>query len=132
MPMGWSHAVYVAHTTSLALADFRQEDFFILVYIDNIYIFGNDESTIGAATSRFLERSEQVGAKFEITTPVTSDLTILGIQCNLANKTFSLPESFTSKFRAVMKISLCFSRTAPLPWDLRSLITDYFGNSLVL
>jgi len=102
MPMGWSHAVYVAHTVACFLADLAIPDVRVLVYIDNIYIFGRSKELIEWATQQFLERCKRVNATFEITTPVSPSLTVLGVSCNLAEKSVSMPESFIVKLQNVL------------------------------
>ena len=104
MPMGWSHAVYVAHTVTELLADVQHPRGVIMVYIDNVYIFGHDREAIDELTVAFLERCKTVNASFEITTPTTDSLVVLGVVCDTKAKTFSLPKPFLDKFEKVSEV----------------------------
>lgn len=104
MPMGWSHAVFVAHTVASLLAEVSVSDVRILVYIDNVYIFGKTKRAIDLATTIFLERCNFVRATFEITTATTSSLTVLGVSCDLLRKQVSVPQSFIQKFATVLDL----------------------------
>ena len=109
MPMGWSHAVYVAHTVTEFLAAITHPRGVIIVYIDNVYVFGHDREAIDELTAAFLERCKKVNATFEMTTPATDSLVILGILCDLSAKTVALPASFIEKFKTVLSVlDLCF------------------------
>lgn len=104
MPMGWSHAVFVAHTVAQLLADVKVEGVRTLVYIDNIYFFGISAQAIELATRIFLERCATVNATFEISTDITDVLTVLGIRCDLQRKQVSMPASFIAKFENVLDL----------------------------
>ena len=104
MPMGWSHAVYVAHTVTELLADVQHPRGVIMVYIDNVYIFGHDQEAINELTVAFLDRCKTVNASFEITTPTADSLVVLGVVCDTKAKTFSLPKPFLDKFEKVNEV----------------------------
>ena len=104
MPMGWSHAVYVAHTVTELLADVQHPRGVIMVYIDNVYIFGHDREAIDELTVAFLDRCKTVNASFEITTPTADSLVVLGVVCDTKAKTFSLPKPFLDKFEKVNEV----------------------------
>jgi len=100
MPMGWAYSVWIAQKTSEFLADFSLPNGVrIIVYIDNIYIFGNEKENINAAVKLFLERCQKVNAQFSITTPLTQVGIVLGMQVDLNSKTVKLPEDFVMKIK---------------------------------
>ena len=100
MPMGWSYSVRVAHNVCLLLASF-DSGCIILCYIDNVYIFGKSRAEVDEAVAIFLQRCKQVRATFEISTPTTTAGTILGVHCDLSEKTLSMPEKFVGKLKAL-------------------------------
>ena len=111
MPMGWSYAVYVSHTVTELLADIKHSRGEILCYIDNIYVFGHDSEAVTELTDAFLARCAAVNASFEVTTPTTTSLVILGILCDTKAKTFALPTSFLEKFEKVLVVlDDCFAQ----------------------
>lgn len=97
LPMGWSYSVFVAHTATEALASFELEGVRILIYIDNVYVFGRTKELVDQGVDIFLDRCKQVGATFTVTTPTSTSGTILGIHADLEKKTFCLPEDFVDK-----------------------------------
>jgi len=102
--MGWAHAVYVAQAVTGLLCDVGVPGTLILSYIDNVYVFGHSEDAINEATRLFVSRCSTVSASFTVTTPTCSKLVILGVECDLVGKTFSLPTSFLDKFRVVLSV----------------------------
>lgn len=98
MPMGWTHAVHVAHTVAQFLANFETDiPGRILVYIDNVYVFADTPQQVEALRDQFLQRCKQVAAIFSESSPVGSELQVLGVNVNLRTKTMSLPDSFLRK-----------------------------------
>jgi hypothetical protein len=104
MPMGWSYAVYIAHTVARELAKVDVDGVYVLVYIDNVYFFSNDAAAMAAARKIFEARCAEVSAKFEVSTETTDNLKVLGMQCNLTKKTVSLPASFMDKLETLMTV----------------------------
>jgi len=100
MPMGWSYSVWIAQKTTEFLADFLLPNGVrIIVYVDNVYVFGSDEKNIGLAVETFLDRCRQVSAQFSITTPLTSTGVVLGMEVDLIRKTVKLPVDFVNKIQ---------------------------------
>jgi len=97
MPMGWSHSVWIAHVCATELARVEVEGVHVLVYIDNVYFFSNDVSKINEARAVFEERCQRVSACFEVTTPTGQEMTVLGVQIDLKNKTVALTSAFIDK-----------------------------------
>lgn len=93
MPMGWTHSVYAANTVTEALAAFDWGSCRLLVYIDNVYVFGKSESDIMRVTDEFMVRCRKINASFEITTPVGEEMNVLGVRVNLAQKTLDIQPS---------------------------------------
>jgi hypothetical protein len=103
LPMGWSHSVFIAHTVTETLTSFKAQGVHILVYIDNVYIFGNHVQEVERATDIFLSRCKEVEAVFEVTTKTTQRGKILGMHVDLEEKTIRMPDDFIEKLRAIRK-----------------------------
>ena len=111
LPMGWSYSVFCAHSVAEFLVDFECGDGVrILVYIDNVYVFSENEEKGREAVKEFLRRCEKVGAVFEVSTESTAkEATVLGTRVDMSEKTVRLPEDFINKLTEIRKeINLLF------------------------
>ena len=101
MPMGWAYSVWIAQKTTEFLADFELPNGVrIVVYIDNVYVFGMDKDSIDDAVRVFLDRCKLANAQFSVTTPLTHAGVVLGMEVELQRKTVRLPENFVEKIMA--------------------------------
>eukprot|EP00759_Apiculatamorpha_spiralis_P005414 PhF_6_TR13256/c0_g1_i1/m.21016 len=101
LPMGWAYSVYIAQAFSRWLTDNLGSNVEVLVYIDNVYIFGASKEDVEAAKDVFLQKCEQVNATFEISTPTGNNCQILGMTCDLANKEISMPSTLQEKLKEI-------------------------------
>lgn len=129
MPMGWSRSVYVAHTVAEALAAVTSEHAFILVYVDNVYVFGDTIEAVEQLSHAFEERCTEVGAQFSVSTDTTTILTVLGIEVNLMLKTIALPQKFIAKATLVKDMfdELWWERGSSVQRPTTHLIWRVFG-----
>eukprot|EP00759_Apiculatamorpha_spiralis_P016978 PhF_6_TR23249/c3_g1_i2/m.32629 len=98
MPMGWAHSVFIAQAASEALTH-GLTDVEVLVYIDNIYIFGKTREQVENAKAQFLHNCAKVRATFETSTPTGTTCKVLGMDVDLVNKTVQLSANTVEKLK---------------------------------
>lgn len=104
MPMGWKFSVYIAQSVSTALADFDWGGGLILVYLDNVYVFGHSEEHVLTLSQVFEDRCRQVHATFVVSTPVTDRPTVLGVACDLSRKTVSIKDAMRERLELILQL----------------------------